>query len=291
MKVLITGGAGRIARWTALRLYEEGHEVVLFDRVPLPEMERDDPRRDMSFVEGDIMDFESFLRSSEGANGIVHQAGILIPQEDTFAVNTVGTWNALEVARQVGADRVVLASSVNALGIGWNITMKPFELVDYVPFDEEHPVHPEDSYSLAKYFNELTAEGFTQAYGIKTASMRYGGVRTPDQLKAHAANPPEPYFGPNERGYRGIWGYVDVRDVAQANCKALLEPNLPPSGAYYITAADTQSPLDTMELLRRFLPDWVSKARNLKERQSLYSSDKAGKAFGYKPEHSWMDYT
>ncbi|MBI2940090.1 MAG: NAD-dependent epimerase/dehydratase family protein [Chloroflexi bacterium] len=291
MKVVITGGAGLIARYTALRLVDEGHEVVLFDRYPLRETGPDDRLPKLRFHLGDILDEETCVRACDGAEGIVHLAGIKTPQEPgCFAINTVGTWNVLEAARTVGARRVVLASSVNALGIGWHLTTKPLELVDYVPFDEAHPVHPEDAYSLAKYFNELTAAGFTQASGLETAAMRYAGVLPPERMQALAARPPEPAFVRGPSGYQGIWGYVDVRDVAQANCRALLAPDLPPTGAYYIAAEDTTSPVETMELLRRFLPHWVPKARGITGRQSLFNCDRAKKAFGYQPEYSWTQY-
>lgn len=290
MRVTITGGAGLIAHYTAARLVEDGHAVTLFDRVPIPDLAPDDPRRGVRLELGDIMDADACARACDGADAVVHLAGIKVPQADTFAVNAAGTWNVLEAARRGGAQRVVLASSINALGIGWNVTFKPFELVDYVPFDEEHPVHPEDSYSVAKYFNELTAAAFTQAYGLTTVSLRYAGVWTPERMKAHAANPPEPTFGRSPTGYQGIWAYVDVRDVAQANCKALLAPDLPPTGAYYVAAADTTASVETLDLLRRFLPHWVPKARGLERRQSLFSSAKAARTFGYRPEHTWTTY-
>ena len=290
MRVVITGGAGLIARYTSLRLAVGGHEVVLFDRYPLPESGSADPLRRMRVELGDVMDRAACVRVCEGAEGVIHLAGIKTPVPECFEINTVGTWNILEAARQVGVQRVVLASSINGIGIGWHITMQPFALVEYVPIDEEQPVHPEDSYSLSKWLNELTAAGFTQAYGLKTAALRYAGVYTPTRSQALAANPPEPTFTRSDSGYQGIWGYVDVRDVAQANCKALLAPGLLPAGAYYISAADTTSPVETMELLRRFLPHWVPKARGIVGRQSLFSCAKAATAFGYKPEYSWTQY-
>jgi nucleoside-diphosphate-sugar epimerase len=286
MRVTITGGAGRIARWTAERLAAEGHAVTLFDQAPLPDEDRG-PRRAMPFVLGSIMDPAACARACEGAEGVAHLAGILVPTPDTFQVNTVGTWNVLEAAAKAGAQRVALASSINAFGIGWHLTTTPLERVQYVPLDEDHPVCPEDSYSLSKWLNELTAAAFTQAYGIRTAALRFAGVFTPERTAAHAANPPEPRLAHVPGRYNGIWAYVDVRDAAQAVCKALLAPDVPPAGAYVISAADTSATWDTMDLLRRFLPAWAPKARGLEGRASLYSSAKAARAFGYRPEHSW----
>ena len=289
MRVTITGGAGRIARYTALRLASEGHQVTLFDRVPLADLADDDPRRTMPFVIGDVTDPDACRQACAEAEGIVHLGGILVPTPDTFRVNTVGTWNVLEAARAVGAARVVLASSINATGIGWHITNRPVEQVAYLPLDEDHPTHPEDSYSLSKYVNELTAAAFSHAYGFKTAAMRYAGVFTPERLAEHRQNPPEPGFSRvyQPGRYRGIWAYVDVRDVAQANCQALLAPDLPLTGAYFIAADDTQSTLETRELLERFLPEWLPKVRTLTGRQSLFSMAKARRAFGFRPEYSW----
>lgn len=72
------------------------------------------------------------------------------------------SWNALNVAADLGIDRVALASSVNAIGMGMScshsvprrmLTRAVFSKrprFDYLPVDEAHPYYPEDAYSISK---------------------------------------------------------------------------------------------------------------------------------------------
>jgi nucleoside-diphosphate-sugar epimerase len=85
------------------------------------------------------------------------------------------SYNVLTLANELGINRVVMASSVNAIGMGkshhlhvvqkhrtpstclrmvlkLNITTvfskRPH--FDYLPVDEDHPHYPEDAYSISK---------------------------------------------------------------------------------------------------------------------------------------------
>lgn len=74
------------------------------------------------------------------------------------------SWNALDVAAELGHKRVSLASSINAIGLSTSCitipgsrqgTANPAEYSErptlhYLPLDEEHPCNPEDAYSVSK---------------------------------------------------------------------------------------------------------------------------------------------
>lgn len=72
------------------------------------------------------------------------------------------SYNSLCVAAALGIDKVVLASSVNALGMRASVPLgirwRTFILVvfsqnpqyDYIPIDERHTPRPEEAYSLSK---------------------------------------------------------------------------------------------------------------------------------------------
>ncbi|MFN8524342.1 MAG: NAD(P)-dependent oxidoreductase [Chloroflexota bacterium] len=287
MKITITGGSGRIARWTCERLLRDGHEVLLFDRESPPAVAHAGQLRGVRTLRGDVMDSSACLEACRGADAVLHLAGILVPQADTFAVNTLGTWNVLEAARQVGVRRVVLASSINVTGIGWHVSRVPFERVRYLPLDEDHPLSPEDSYSLSKLCNEETAAALGRAHGIQTAALRFAAVRDPAQLEAFARDRPAATFERNERGYQGIWSYLDVRDAAQACARALTAESIPTVGAYFIAAPDTLACEPTMSLLQRFIPEWVPLVRSLSGRAGLFSTVRAEQAFGFRAEHGW----
>lgn len=67
------------------------------------------------------------------------------------------SYNIMLIAGELDIRRVVVASSVNSIGMG-----KPYYIAsltavfseqprfDYLPVDEKHPYYPEDAYSLSK---------------------------------------------------------------------------------------------------------------------------------------------
>ena len=128
-----------------------------------------------------------------GVDAIAHLGGINIPSDDTFRVNTLGTYYLLEAAREAGVRRVVQASSNCALGHCFRVTGRPFE-VKYLPFDEEHPSCVEDNYGLSKLVNELTLQTYSHAYGIEGIALRLNWCWGPAEIEwrtKQAFNPAE----------------------------------------------------------------------------------------------------
>lgn len=167
MKVLVTGGLGEVGREAVKRLVASGHEVKVIGRRP-----------DMA-VEGgeyqscDITDYASLREQVKGIEGIVHLAAIPNPGDETsevvFEINCVGTFNVYQAAVAEGIERVVSASSINALG--FHYSTKPFPL-SYFPIDEEHPCQTTDPYSFSKQVMEDTAAYFWRREGISGVCLR-----------------------------------------------------------------------------------------------------------------------
>jgi nucleoside-diphosphate-sugar epimerase len=82
-----------------------------------------------------------------------------------------------------------------------------------------------------------------------------------------------------------LWSYVDSRDVARA-CRLGLEAA--PLGAEHciVAAGDTVMGRPSQDLMAECFSG-VKIARALGEFESLQSTDKARRLFGYVPRHSW----
>src|SRR5919201_47143 len=140
MKILVTGGRGKVGQFVVQELVNSGHEITVFDRVAGPE------RGTVKYLVGDVQDLGQVMEAMQGTEAVIHLAAIHNPNITTAAVtyqtNVVGSFNVHQAAFRLGIKRVVSASS-NAV-VGWSYSQN--FMPDYLPIDEEHPLRPEDPY-------------------------------------------------------------------------------------------------------------------------------------------------
>lgn len=127
MKILLTGGMGFIGSHTAVVLLEAGHDVVLFDnlsnadRSVLDRLETITGRRP-AFIEGDIRDKAAMTAALEGADAVIHFAGLKAVGESVhkpieyYDNNVHGTLVLLEAMRETGVKRLIFSSSSTVYG-------------------------------------------------------------------------------------------------------------------------------------------------------------------------------
>ena len=303
MRILVTGGSGRIGYYVLHDLLSAGHEVSSFGR-SRPVVEG------VSFVRGDITDIAHLKRSCPGYHAIVHLAAVAAPRlstpEQLMQVNVMGTLNVLEAAVQAGVGKVVFASSGAATGFSF----QKYEIVPrYLPLDEEHPAEPQDIYGLSKLLSELTLKRYTEFYGIQTISLRinnnwyldrcsagqvinvgafrYGSVEELwSQRYVTNVKDPGEWPLPGVPGPRNLlWAVTDARDGAQA-FRLAVENERIEHEVFQINAGDTSSLLETSELIARHYPNVPLKA-NLEGYASLVSHEKATRLLGYRPQYTW----
>ncbi|GAB5559674.1 MAG: hypothetical protein SynsKO_13210 [Synoicihabitans sp.] len=182
MKILVTGCSGYVGRVAVNHLLTRGHEVRGIDLVD-PKMAAID------FQKVDLFDAKALRRSMENMEAILHLAGIPNPgpgAEKVFQVNCAGTFNLYTAAADCGIKRVVVASSIHAVGYFFGI--KPFELSD-LPVDEDHEKFTTDSYSFSKQITEDIGNYFWRRNGISSASLRFGaGWHNPKLTRAEEIN-------------------------------------------------------------------------------------------------------
>jgi nucleoside-diphosphate-sugar epimerase len=118
--VFITGASGFIGGRLAARLLDEGREVRLLARRPLPELEK----LGAEIVHGDLADSAALQRGCAGAGTVFHVAGrvgVWGPARDFFAVNVAGTQNLLAACRVTGVPRLVYTSSPSVVYDGGDL--------------------------------------------------------------------------------------------------------------------------------------------------------------------------
>ena len=290
MKVLITGASGRLAPFL-IRELQDDYELVLASRTP--------PNEEFArhkWVQADLNDFEACRRAVQGVQAIQHLGAQPNPTDHpnlqnsekpfdaTFKTNMLGTYYLMQAALEEKVRAVVLCGSNCALGHGFNINGQEFPL-EYLPIDEEHPCHPQDSYSYSKNAGEQLMAMYARAYGVRTSVTRPAGIRSPKE-RAQMKRSAKPAAGWNP----WLWCWVGSEDVASAH-RLLMEAadELPPYGAYFVNGDDTAALEDSAELVERFRPKLKPLAENLQGTQSFIRCDKIKRAVGWKHASSWRD--
>ena len=216
-KIVVTGGSGKAGRACIKDLQAHGYEVLNVDRAA-PE---GTPR---PFMLADLTDYGQVVGVLSGAGlgsqevaGVVHLAALRVrvySDQVTFFNNVVSTYNVFQAARLLGIRNVVWASSDSVLGVPYD------EPPDYVPVDEDSAVRPESDYSLSKLLCEEMAEQLCRwDPTMKIIGLRFSNIMEPHDYARFAA-----FQNDSHLRKWNLWGYVDVRDAAQAIRKALEAP-------------------------------------------------------------------
>jgi len=179
MKYLVTGGAGFIGSHIVETLVMQNHDVVILDNLFSGTIANIKPfleEKNVAFVQGSVTDLSLLRQTTEGIDGIFHEAGIASVQESirnpekTHEVNATGTLNVLVAARDSGVKKVVCASSASVYGDN-----------PVLPKREDMIPEPLSPYAVAKLTGEYYASVFSHLYGIKMVSLRYFNVFGPRQ--------------------------------------------------------------------------------------------------------------
>jgi nucleoside-diphosphate-sugar epimerase len=274
MKILVTGGIGKVGQWVVRELLNSpAHEVTVFDRLSGPE------RGAVRYIAGDVQDLGQVMEAMAGADAVIHLAAIHNPNITTASVtyqtNVVGTFNIHHAAFRLGVKRVVSASS-NAV-VGWSYS-KRF-VPDYLPIDEDHPLKPEDVYGLSKEIGETIARSYARK-GVETVSLRPSGVVTPDELEQMRKD-----GGRRPTGFQA-YSYIDARDLALAFRLAVEQP-IPSVTILFVVADDSTVAEPLCDLYPRVMPGIGDKAQSLTGTKGAYSNARVKKLLGWEPVHSW----
>lgn len=291
-RIAFTGGSGKAGRHVLPWLVNQGYEVLNLDLVPLD-------RPGIANVNVDITDsgqvfnalsMHTSLADLEVPGGpkpfdaLVHFAAVprilLKPDNETFRVNTMGTYNVVEAAVKLGIKKIIVASSETTYGVCFAEGHRDFH---QFPLDEDYDVNPMDSYGLSKVCNENTARAFAERSGFDIYALRIGNVIEPHEYELF----PE-FFAKPEMRKRIAWSYIDARDLGQIVHLCIEKDGL---GYQVFNAVNDTVSANTpsRELAAKFFPN-VPFTREIGKFEGLLSNRKIREVLGFKEEHNWKLY-
>ena len=293
MRVMFTGGSGKAGRVVVAYLMEQGHRVLNVDKVPLDIPGLDNLIADITDsgqMFNALTSYAGFDELEPGTgvpkfDAVVHFAAVprilMNPDNETYRVNVIGTYNVMEAAVKLGVRKIVFASSETAYGICFaDGERKP----DYIPVDEDHPVVPEDSYAMSKVVNEVTGRSFHQRSGADIYGLRINNVIAPEQYESDF---PTWLVNPDMRR-RNFFAYIDARDLGQIVDLCLKTDGL---GFQIFNASndDHSVALTTPEITERYYKGVPVKGE-MGADETLYSNRKAREMLGFRQQHPWRNY-
>ena len=165
MKILVTGAAGFIGRWTWSEL-SKSYQVIATDKVAVT-----------GCIQADITNFDQVntLLKEVRPDAVIHLAAIsgstgkneieqsLRQGHLNFLTNAQGTVNICEACRLNGVKRLIYMSSFAVYGR----TGK-----DRLPITPSTPVSLEHAYATSKYMGELAVRTYSNDFGIKSVVFR-----------------------------------------------------------------------------------------------------------------------
>lgn len=288
MRVLVTGGSGRLGAAVVDGLLASGHEVVSVDR-------REPARHREQWFPADltVADEASWALARVRPDAVVHLAAIAVPfsrpEPEILRTNTALAFNVCRSALEAGAGTVVVASSPTVVGYGAPAGWVP----SYLPIDEAHPVRPWHAYGLSKLVAEQVVRMFTAQAGDR---MRLSAVRP-----CYVIGEDEWAGAPTQQGHTvrerlddpslaaaSLFNYVDARDAADLIGLLLCRAHDIPNGeTFFAGAADALTREPLAELLPRFHPGTAGFAAELLGTAAAFSNSNAERLLDWKPERSW----
>jgi len=283
MKVLVTGGSGKLGRAVLKDLVANGYQVLNVDQAPPKDAICPTVRVDLASF-GDVASvIMGGVDERKGPfDAVVHLAAIpapgLVPNATTFANNVPSTYNVFEACRLARIRNIVFASSETVLGLPFD-TPPP-----YVPVDEEYFPRPETAYSLGKLLDETMAAQFCRwDPELKIVGLRFSNVMEVEDYRKF------PGYDSDARLRRwNLWGYIDARDGAQAVRRGI-EAEFTGFEPFIIANADTVMSRSNVSLMAEVFPGVPHKG-HLSTNGTLLSIEKAKRMLDYNPQHSWRNH-
>ncbi|KAG4429189.1 hypothetical protein IFR05_015323 [Cadophora sp. M221] len=295
-RIIVTGGSGKAGQYIIPYLLNQGHEILNLDIQPPPT-----PLGDVHTIKIDLTDsgqvFNALTshfkhtqplhpRTLQPPDAIIHLAGharnLLVPDNETFRGNTIGTYNIISAACALGIRKLVLASSVCVYGVTYaegDIDFPSF------PIDEDLDVNPTDAYSLSKLVSERVARGFAARYGIDAYILRIGALIVPGDYPTQTFRA---YVERPEEWKVHGWSYVDVRDLGQM-CDLCVGRDGLGFQVFNATNDEITNWDGTEGFLRRVAPNTPFR-RGMGVREAPMSNWKIREVLGFREEHNWRKY-
>lgn len=284
MRVVITGGAGRVGRATGKAMVAAGHEVHILDRVS-PYEGRGWGHKFGWYRRTELTDpaqvLDQLLEIKPDA--IIHLAADPAPyghpRHRQLMDNLAITHLVLQTAGDLEVPMVVVASSEMASGWSSRHVSPP-----RIPFNEDDVIESGNHYAMSKRLGEVMAENMAHLYP-KTGfiSLRINLVILAEDcewLRRRVQHVP---------GAAGnLWGYVTDTDAAEA-FRLAAESDLKGHHVFMVAADDAFTELPTRQAFASHFDPLPEFDPALAEFGSAIDCSRIKAALGWQPKLSWRD--
>ncbi|MDX6603353.1 MAG: hypothetical protein QOF13_2555 [Solirubrobacterales bacterium] len=314
--VLVTGGSGFLGGWCLVALLQRGYEV----RTTVRDLSREQEVREaissqgqagekLSVLATDLRSDDGWTEAVTGCDYVLHVASPFPPAQpkdpdELIVPAREGTLRVLRAALAAGVKRTVVTSSVAAIGGGASSAAGPLTEQDWTDLDNPG-LSP---YVRSKTIAEQAAWDLVREAGEpeRLATVNPGAILGP-LLSRDGSYSLEAI----ERLLKGMPGvprigfsFVDARDVAELEIKAMLAPEA--GGERFIAVTEFHWMAEVAAMVRhglgpdagkvptRKVPDLLVRAMALFDpgirsitgqlgKRSSYSSEKARELLGWSP--------
>jgi nucleoside-diphosphate-sugar epimerase len=283
--VLVTGGSGYLGGWCLVELLRRGYRVrtTVRDVSREPELRaRLEPEVDagdnLSVLAADLLADEGWEQAVQGCDYVLHVASPFPPQQpkdpdELIVPAREGTLRVLKAALDAGVSRIVVTSSIAAVGGSTNHASAPLTEADWT--DADHPkLTP---YTRSKTIAERAAWDLVEERGAveKLAVVNPGAILGPvlSDDRSFSLELVERLLKGMPGAPRIGFSIVDVRDVADLHIRAMTTPEA--GGERFIAVARFQWLAEVAAVLRdrlgpdaakvpkRNVPDFVVRAMGI----------------------------
>jgi nucleoside-diphosphate-sugar epimerase len=276
MKLVITGGSGKLGRYLAPMLAQE-YEILLYDK-QRPQQSQ------FPCMKGEVTDRSKLSEAFRNADWVIHLAALRsrynhLPIK-VIETNILGTCCVLEAARSEGVKKLLFSSSDAVLGIAQSVNEFGPE---YVPIDEKHPLRPQDPYGISKMLGEQMCRWFTEGYEIDIVALRFSNIFCPGDEQKYLTDSKDP-----SARRKSLWAWIHVEDAVYAIECALLS-DLKGYDVFHIAAEDVcLSNPDIPNLTATYFPKTPIR-RPLSDKESLIDCSKAKDILGFQLRKRFAD--
>lgn len=231
-KIFITGGAGFIAN-KIIQIYIEKNHITVYDNFHRDTLSTSSVANaeNLIIIKGDVLDYDLLEKSMQGADIVIHAAGIagidtvIKNPVNTMQVNMIGTANAL---------RAAVANKITDRFIDFS-TSEVFGSMAYKSAEGDQTVagsagEARWTYAVSKLAGEHLAHAYHRQYNLPTVTVRpfnvYGPGQTGEgalQIFIKRALKNEEIFINGDGNQIRAWCYVD--DFVDCIQRCIESPN------------------------------------------------------------------
>lgn len=282
--VLVTGASGFVGKWTTVRLLAKGYRVrgTVRSLGRKAEQVRAAAKAEagaqslarLELVEADLLDDKGWPEAMAGADAVMHIAAAIRgdePKDQSLVIRPAveGTARVLRFTHEAGIKRVIMTSSIAAVGYGHGHTSGK-RVYDETFFTNLEGMRYTWAYCIGKTKAERAAWEFANANGLELTTIHPGAIIGP-ALDDDAAISVQMITALFDAGMPALpsngFSIIDVRDVADMHAAALEHPEA--AGQRYLATAEYMPFPKVAAVLReaypdrritmRTVPDWIIK--------------------------------